>query len=330
MNIPSCIELPYIGLYGACDESSSSGMFINDLEGMSFNLTASLANEEKLRGETLFRSKEKLAIQTVIRDFLTLVQKDFTFLDIIYENTIKGNWSDYTAVNKVGLIIKRCSDPFVGVEMREIAVFPEFDMKVTVVHLENEKEIKTENVTLIGGQVNYIPIKVKTTAQEYQIYIDFCGHRIKRLTSCSCCLNGHCNCNNCADVYPIYAETDEFTQGGYFYMGFSILCRCSFDNLICNYQEKLTMAILYQLGIKLLYELINTDRVNPFITKQKEEARELLKIWEGVPTETQPLDRSSEYYKSLIYAVEFARNYIKTVSTICKECKGTHIQEVKF
>ena len=79
----------------------------------------------------------------------------------------------------MGLIIKRCSDPFIGVEMREIAVFPEFDMKVTVVHLENEKEIKTENFTLIGGQVNYIPIKVKTTAQEYQIYIDFCGHRIK-------------------------------------------------------------------------------------------------------------------------------------------------------
>ena len=54
MNIPSCIEFPFIGLIGACDETASSGLFINDLEGMSFNLAASLANEEKIKGETFF------------------------------------------------------------------------------------------------------------------------------------------------------------------------------------------------------------------------------------------------------------------------------------
>ena len=329
MNIPSCIEFPFIGLIGACDETATSGLYINDLEGMSFNLAASLANEEKIKGETFFRAKEKLAIRHVIRDFLTLCQKDFTFLDIIYENTIKGNWGSYQAVNKVGIIIKRCSDPFVGVEVRDISIFPELDIKITVVHVENDKQIKTENFTLVGGQVNVISVKINTIAQEYKLYLDFCGNNLKPLTECSCGRN-YCNCNNCADVYPIYAETDEFTQGGSFFMGFSILCRCNFDHLVCNYLDKLNMAILYQIGIKILQDLLFTERVNPFITNQKEEAKELLLMWEGVPNENNTLDKNSEYYKSLIYAVGFARNYIKTSKTICKECIGVQIQEVQF
>ena len=71
------------------------------------------------------------------------------------------------------------------------------------------------------------------------------------------------------------------------------------------------MAILYQLGIKLLHELMFTERVNPFITNQKEEAKELLLIWEGVPNDANSIDKNSEYYKSLIYAVELQETILK-------------------
>ena len=328
MNIPSCIDLPFIGLHGSCDDAASSGLYINDLEGMSFNLAANLANEEKVRGETFFRDKEKLAIRHVIRDFITMVQKDYTFKDIFYENIISGKWSDYIEVGKVGIKIVRCPDPFIGVEVREIAVFPESDIKVTLNYQENGKLIKQENITLIGGEINYIKVNINTTAQEYYLYTDFCGNRIKYLVSCNCdCLN-QCNCNNCADVYSVNGE--DLEVGSYFFFGFSILCRLSFDNLICNYLDKLKMAILYMTGIKILQDLVFTDRVNPVIANKKAEAVELLKIWEGVPSENQRLDVNSEYYKSLLYAVEFAVNYVKSTRTIIKECRGAQIIEHKF
>lgn len=321
--IQDCFKIPFIGLKLACDESSSSGLYINDLEGMSFRLAAKAAKDTYNKGEDLFRSKEKMAIIDTVRDFLLLAQKDFSFKDILSDQYIGGRWSDnYYAADKFGFEIEKCQDNFIAIEVPYFSLFPENTLQVTV-NIEVDGTL-TKQVTekVIGGQENIIQLNFKTSGSKVKVYVDVCGKNVKRYVDCNCsCMH---SCSGCATLRPI-EKGEAWVYAGYYKAGGSVICRCTFDHLVCMYKDKLANAILYHTGIKLLREFILTDNIDPFMENRKENAKEILLIWEGVPEPGEYFDKRSEYFKALYPVVIQARNYIKNTRTLCLSCETAQV-----
>lgn len=321
--IPSCFEFPFIGLRLACDESSSSGLYINELEGISFRLTADIAKDDFAKGEELFRAKEKMAVRDTIRDFLLLCQKDFSFKDILSDQYISGRWSDdYQEADKFGFEVSKCQDNFIGLEIPYFKIFPETNLQITVKVEVDGTVVKSVTQKVTGGVENTIFLNVSTFGSKVKVYTDVCGQKVKRYVACDC--SCYQNCNGCAWLRPI-AKDDEWEYSGFYQAGGQVICRCTFDHLICMYRQKLALPILYMCGIKLMREILMTDHISPFLNNRKEEAKELLMIWEGVPAEGEYFDKRSEYFKSLYQVVMQARNYIKNTKTLCLNCETAQI-----
>lgn len=322
--IPECIVLPYIGIRNGCDDSSSSGFYINDLEGISLKLASDLTNGEVVRGEDLIRQKERVAIIDTIRDMKLIILQELKMKDIIHEERITGNWGDYMAVDRVGIRIRRCNSDMSRIESRQICLFPEDSLTITV-NVEEDGSVRQIAKDVIGGKENCITIDLKSNAQDILIYVNLCGHRLRKVNNCAC------DCNECGGCFTVshikYGDNDDCWIGGWPLIKTNILCRCNWDELICIYKDMIAQAVMYRLGIKLLYEVVFTQNYNGLIANSRESAQELLKIWEGVPGQfaaqaDNPFDIHSEYYKSLRQAVEMAKDYIIEHSGLCASCKG--------
>lgn len=321
--IPECFVIPFIGLKLACDESSSSGLFINDLEGISFRLATAAAKDDYIKGEELFRSKEKMAIIDTVRDFLLLAQKDFSFKDVLHEQYISGNWSDdYTLVGKFGWELEKCQDNFIALEIPYFTVFPEQTMQITI-NIEVDGTLKKEvTQTVTGGIENRVLLDFQTYGSKVKVYTDFCNYGAKQIVACNCsCMHP---CGACATLRPIEYDTAWTYSSNYKATG-QIVCRCTLDHLVCMYKKELALPILYMTGIKLGREFFVTDNVNPFMENRKEQIKELLLIWEGQPTENEYFDKRSEYFKSIYRVALLARNYIKNTKTLCLECESAQV-----
>ncbi|HRH83571.1 MAG TPA: hypothetical protein PK210_04975 [Bacteroidia bacterium] len=322
--IPECIELPFIGLRNGCDDSSFSGLYINDLEGISLRLASESANGEIRKGEDLIRIKERMAIIETIRDFKLLVQNEIQLKDVIAKDSITGNWGDYETVGRVGFHIKRCADGLHRIEVQKFCVFPEDSLKA-VVNINEDGQLRQIEVELEGGKENCIKLNIKSKAQEIYVYVNLCTTRCKKITECTC----NCGCNCCFDMTGIHMPDVEWIEGQY-YVKTDVLCRCDFESLVCTYRDELALAVLYKVGIKLLNEVVFTQNYSGLIANSKADAAELLKIWEGVPAEStsalqQIIDPRSEYSKSLMPVVMMARQYLLNHCKDCIECTGYNI-----
>jgi hypothetical protein len=69
-----------------------------------------------------------------------------------------------------------------------------------------------------------------------------------------------------------FTATSDETYG----MTATLGLQCSFDTLVCNYKQNLAVAWWYLLGSELMKERIYTDRVNRYTTVDLSKARELM------------------------------------------------------
>lgn len=321
--VPECFKIPYIGLHLACDDSSSTGLYINDLEGMTFKLIAGQSKDYYQKGEDFFRVKEKMAIIDTIRDFNMLVQQELTFKDVISETFIGGNWGDYEAVDKFGFEIETCNDPLIKVEIPYFTIYPETENIITVnVDVDGEIVQRTGHTTK-PGTVNKIFINFSGSGNKIRVYTNLCGERVRRLTSCNCSCTH--SCSTCGYLRPI-TKPEDYEYMNHYLTQAQIVFRSDIDSLACMYRNKLALPILYHTGIKLLREVLMTDNVSPYIDNKKESAKELLNYWEGVPEDGKVFDQKSEYYKALMPVVMMAKNYLKTTKTFNLVCRGYNVQ----
>ena len=328
--IPNCINRPFIGLRHSCDESSASGLFINDLTGMKLGLLSALANEEKQRGEEYFRSIEENAINSVITDFLNELYKEFNFIDIVSENHITGNFTEIQdQYEYIGYEIKRCYDRLIGVEIQSISFFSDKKFLTSVIVEGDGLRLFKKDITVQKGE-NLINIDVSGQYDTMKVYFKNCDAVILGLSGCSCGCPS--NCSGCAEVRPYGINGDDKTYLKINPFKIDIVCRCSFDNVICNFKKDLAEAIRIKCGILILRELLFTDKYGKFITNSKEEATILLLMFEGNIEKIgkSGYDESSEYYKNLILPVRKAITYLKNTRSKCIECRDTKILNVCF
>ena len=312
-----CFESPYIGLKGSCNDASNSGLFINDLPGISLRALSAIANEEQIKGENLFRIKESNAIRTVKRDFLNLVQKKYSFEDILSEMSVFGNYGEYQEAECIELEITNCKRLEVSIDLNYLSFFSDAKFDSELVIIEDSIETKREKVRIEIGE-NVFRNKILSNAGVISIKINTGTHNFRQIDNCTC----ECSefCEDCVTVKYFKTsgeDREELTTWKPF--NFKILCRNNYDELFCMYERDLAQAVLFQTGIQLMEELMVTKEINPIVTNSKEDAETLLLLWNGSDTSqfatVSGADKiyrmDGEYYKSLLGVVLKAKNYLE-------------------
>lgn len=318
--IPECFKLPYIGILGACDETSNSGLYLNDLDIMTFSLFSAIAKDENIKGEAEIRRQERGAIIEVINDFKLLIQKELTLTDIKNEYRLTGNLSDVQVVDRIGFEIERCYDEDSLIEVKDFCFWTNEKKNVTV-NIEIDGDLTEIKYQTKSNTLNCVPLNISKAANLIRVYVNLCGAQVKRLVDC-CCYSS-CSCN-CAYVRGIYEDAGVFKYDKTF-VRTRVVCRNNWDSLICNYMDNLSLAILYKLAIKTLRTLIFTDNYNQVIQNKIVGAKEALNIYEGVPPDNTVFDVSSEYYKALQPAVISAISYLKETRRKDINCNSSKV-----
>lgn len=308
-----CFEIPFIGLRGGCDETSNSGLYINDLPGISLIGLAAIANEEKIRGENLFRVKEQIAIMNTKRDFFNLVQKKYSFSDIITKYSSFGNYGDLVAGKCLELELTNCRRENLIIDLSYLAFFSDAAFKTELVISEDGEEVSRKTLSVIKGE-NILRNKIYSSAGIITLKFNTGDHNVRKITSCNC--DCSLECTQCVDVKFFQTENDIREQVYWIPFNMVIYCRNNYDNLLCMYERDLAQAVWYQTGIQVMEELLVTKEINPIITNTIEDAEKLLVLWGGSDTSQFPnadkiYRQDGEYYKSLLSVVLKAKNHLE-------------------
>lgn len=317
-----CFESPYIGLRLGCETVNPvSGLYINDLHGISFKTLAKLSNEETVRAENLFKRLEKNAIEAVKRDFLNLVQKKYSFSDIVSEEKSWGNYGEWHDVGGkcIQMDIVNCKQDNIIMDLSTFAFFTDQSFISTVNVQYNDFSSSTSMEFKVAAGENVFRNKITNRTGKISFWFAFPDvANIRQIDNCSCDCNA-CYCSDCVQVkfYDVVRPGGTQTLLNWVPFNFKILCRNSYDELICMYERDLAQAVWYQTGIQIMLEILTTKELNPILTNSKEDAERLLALWGGTDTTefattaNNMYPMNGEYIKSLMPAVIKAKNYLE-------------------
>ena len=323
----------FVGLrYSANSKDPSSGIFINDLEGMSLKRFSSLASNETHRGEDLFKVIHDEAILDVLNDFTGLLSDSFNFNHTIVKRKIGRFGSTFGEVTKD---IKR------GVLFEKVT--QDDTQKLRIKSIEFNSDIAVDNCsffveTLAGTEeiivdvkagLNRILIDVESNEDYIYVYTTNC-YNIANETVKSCNCGNVCDScgHSCGDYYakPYTEVADVKTFVANNFMAYNIRTICDDFNLISEFANDLKFAVRMKIATKVMTEVIVSDGVHPLVRNGKEDAQTLLTKWNGGINVITGFEEKSEYARILDAVVRKAKSYLEHYGGQCVNCN----HEVKY
>jgi len=303
----------YIGLKG-CGATgiAPSGLFINDLPGITLKSFASIAEAEQNGFTGVWNDVQERAIRKLQGDIRAKLSQKYKLNEII-DSVNLGKSVDsaltrpvFTSETYAGFIYEtnEASDPdyirspLTAPFVQELWLYVDGDLAgsttdVKVFDLDSGEELWTKNITLIAG---YNVIKVNTTFNNAPYSASrriFCAYTIATSTDpvnpYSSLINSNLNWVSCCGGRVMGATSGDITEGtgvtiteGTDSFGLSgiVGIRCGWNGLICNNKDIIATALWYACGIATMEEQILSNRVNTFTTTAIPRAKEALMYFE--------------------------------------------------
>lgn len=317
----TCGSRTIIGVrdYHGCTKPES-GLFINQLPGITLKTAANVANEEMQSGLELMKQSTIMAAQQVKDEFVARLGPMFDF-NAIVETRQLNVFSDKTIpalAAERGIIVKRwrselartfIADVYIRVQNAGPAV-----LKVIEIVQEGQtyKECKTTtyNVDLVADCVNTIKLDYLAETEQVKIVFDqtafvtnYCGSGM---------LGNSCNtCYGRANGITVVGWNGVKEDPKCFGVGALVNVRCYEENIFCALLPRMYFLLWYKSGIVFLEEMIASTRINNFTIFGKEQAKELLK---------QYTEKYNEKYEVII---KNAYDYIRSTKGECLTCNGS-------
>lgn len=338
MNIQDYFGSSYIGLRGSCNyNTSTSGLWINNLPGITLSKFAATANDEQVRGESLFGDLHNQAILEVVDDFEGLLMKQSKIqmnaivdsAKIGYFDPVNTIWIAKEMVDK-GLEIRSYDQDrytVLYIEYLEVKAKAPADKKVFI---EDSSGTTEYQFKLIKG-INKLNLRHSSNDNLIRVYMNTCDIELAEIRSVS---TDSCNCSVSSDNHGFAISaikrngaTEEFDYSGS-YDGFSIAVqrKCSIKEFVSEIRDELKIPILYKIAILLLQETIAGNRTNPIVRNSEDSAKELLEMWHGSQNVTSGAFTPGLYWKKLTTTVNKVKGMID-LSSICFTCESMRIVE---
>jgi len=319
-----------IGIKFGCSSAvPTSGLFINDLPGISLKIADSAINEEDLSSISLINDKLDFAARGMIQDFRNFLEPNMKSRSIVENDTAGFYTEDLKAVAlEVG--------QYKGISA-EIYNYGYFDFRINSISVLLDSVVTTNIliINLMTGMVEDVfpvttiadvPTEVlisKTYPTKHQ--------RLQFLIAIDSGLAGtyqtklgnRANCTDCNKRYIannfVRFQSSKIDQGDVliqknvkgnsFTNGISLdyNVSCSVEAFICNLQDQLAWPLMFRTGIEILKELKYSMRLNSAVMVHAEDNKELME------------DFQTEYEKSMNQIFD----NMSIDDTICFECNQT-------
>jgi hypothetical protein len=275
----------YIGLRGCTSTTPPSGLYVNDLPGISLKQIVSLTNEEEKTYQELWDMIQRRAQNRFSLDVREQMSKSYKIKSInqgINVNGYSAGTGTIPAFALYGFTIEydtmdtgNVPSPLTYIHLQQINFYSQVSGPYTLMFLDIDAKTQVyyQTVQLAIG-LNVIEVN-QTFTNVGRLFVGISLDTVDDYTSIKapsdywtgCCgaLVRGASFNNVAFSFSneLYGFSPIFTIG------------CSWDGLICQNKNIFSRALWYLLGIEVLTEVIYSTKLNQFTTVNLQKANDL-------------------------------------------------------
>lgn len=289
-----CLSLKYDN--GCTTVNPGASYSVNDLPGVSVRKIANVTDEDNVNSVNMFNKLLRAARSTVANDITSALAKHINLhtYDLTENRSCQKLGTTTTDDAFIKISFDDFKDPFTSQKVSSISFFSAENKQVSisVTDVSGYSDIITH--TAVQGLNKLIINKTFNTDGE----IRFSG--ITRYE----CLPMSCNCKS----YQISAN-----------IGFQLYTIHNIEDIICQFADVINYALYWQWGVKLMWEILNSDRINFVVDYSKDQARENIATWTA---------KDGEYTKAIDNAVTLIREAFRQSAGYSTSCNIALIQTV--
>jgi hypothetical protein len=294
--------------YSACS-TPESGLWINELPGMSLKKAANVTPEQWQSGNEFIKSCIKMAVKHVFDEFATELQPYFDFNLIVQSRVINKYKTTLIPLANLerGIVVKRWRSEAARLYINEIYINVAQAGSATIKVIDGANT--TEYSAVLTAGLNTVIIRYKAEQEQIKIVFnqntfDTYDLNYSAATGCSTCGGGNPNKN----IFVTGWDGVKEVNGKSFGIGVNVNVQCYEENILCYLIPKMSFLIWYKSGIVFLNEYINSDRINHATLFGKEQAKETLANYQ------------EEYKTKYKILIKSAYNFLKSTKGECITC----------
>ena len=300
----------FIGVRGCSGVDSESGLFINNLPGVTLQSLDMVANSEQATFVNLFRDIELRAGMKLENDIVTYLKKRYKLKNItqsvnfgkridsqITPTPITDEWRGFSV--DLGWVpngsqVSESQLQVINVQSLSLYVdsVPTSPVQMYIVDKETGEYLWSYSFMPAGSGWHDIPVN-----EQFSTTALMCMYNAKDLDTASLTIpmSAYGLCQSCvsylygpnckAQLYgyrsigtnPMVYEngSDSFGLTGTFNIG------CTYNNIICDNKMNFASTLLYAMGIELMLETLYSERLNEFTTIKAQDAEALKGIFQA-------------------------------------------------
>jgi len=333
MNL-DCFGSNYIGIRGDCiTDAPSSGLFINDLAGVSLKLAAKLADEETLKGSELLRRIEGQAIRDVWSEVKSKLAQHYELSKSIEQMQTGRYIYDQPTIylpfqaGDVGVVVDKTDcDDYTAIRINSVTIRANSTQTNKTLTITDGCTVKTYSFNIAACQ----PVKINTnfTAQTGRVIVtvdatDLELENNSTFVDCGCRNGCSCSRGGCLSV----RGWDGIKEVGQSY-GFILNASCVCDDSLfaCALQDDMAGLVQLKMGVLLMQDLLTTKRANFMVKNSTDDAKSMLMLWIGGIDNASGVQFKGEYWGKLAEVVRSIRHTFQGIRSKCVSCGQIKIQ----
>ena len=318
-----CFE-NFIGIRTDCNfVPSTSGLYINDLEGINLETAAKIANINDSTGYELMKRKIKFGTELAINDLRTYTSPYININYILNKyssgRNVPNSWlapADAWRGAKVRLINKKGME---GLRIESIRVLAKESGSIKIKIIDGTENVRIINVDVTGGVEEEVQIGYVSYTDNVYILADNSNFSMSNGTFGTQTSRG-CGCKGGGGGTGISYSGQNIEIVGWNGQGrdarnFGITINastiCSTEEILCSLKEDIKYIVLYKTGLELVKEWLQSRRINEYTTLGADQAAFLLQNWE------------TEYQMRYKVFGENVKDLLSRIGGACVRCKGT-------
>jgi len=300
----NCLE-NIVGLK-CLEESSVSGLFIEDLNGINLKTAANIVDSRFVSGLDLLKAKKEFATKAVQQDLSGAILPFFrvnSIIDEIEVGNFKTNFLSSVALTR-GIKIKARKSRLLRLRIKTI------EIRIEEVNFDHSVEIIDGNTStsfpFTTDANGFAKINVEYLSETDEVFLVMDNATIKPLDAS---LKTGCSCySKSTEFLNAWGWNGSTTSTSTFGLKAEVLAECNNEKLYCLLGGKMGFAILYKTGIEIVKEWIASDRLNPVTIIDDGTEEFLLEEFK------------SEYKKALKILVEQIPLFLSRIDEVCVVC----------
>ena len=284
-----------IGIRGCGSVESSSGLYVQDLPGISLREANAAADQETISGFELIKEKITFAQSAILSQMRNLLSDTMKVNSLIESDNV-GHYKENLKVVAPesgylkGIKLKIDQNQYTEITISRLSLKVNYigEVPVYVYDLMSNTLLDIFQVEVNHGEVSTIVVNktYKTNRQILSLFICYDASipgyesSVSKPSGCYSCENEYLNryvkfYSGKIDSSNQKIDSNVKSSSGTAGLSFEYSIACSLESFLCSLSGLIAMPLLYKIGIELLTELIYSKRLNSIVLLNKQDFKEL-------------------------------------------------------